>query len=51
MIMILFLQFLGEIFELRQDLIGQKEDKRKEALKGVISAMTIGIKLLKKEQK
>jgi AP-1 complex subunit beta-1 len=32
----------GEIFELREDLNSMKEDKKKEAVKKVIAAMTIG---------
>lgn len=32
----------GEIFELREDLVSMKEDKKKEAVKKVIAAMTIG---------
>lgn len=32
----------GEIFELREELGNQKEEKRKEAVKKVIAAMTVG---------
>lgn len=35
---------IGEIFELREDLNSMKEDKKKEAVKKVIAAMTIGTK-------
>lgn len=35
----------GEIFELREDLNSMKEEKKKEAVKKVIAAMTIGTKL------
>ena len=37
---------IGEIFELREDLNSMKEDKKKEAVKKVIAAMTIGMKFL-----
>jgi vesicle coat complex subunit len=41
---LLVARFLGEIFELREDLVSLKEDRKKEAVKKVIAAMTIGTK-------
>lgn len=39
-----FINFLhlGELFELREELNSLKEDKKKEAVKKVIAAMTVG---------
>lgn len=36
------LAFLGEIFELKAELNNEKKEKRKEAVKKVIAAMTVG---------
>lgn len=33
---------LGEIFELKAELNNEKKEKRKEAVKKVIAAMTVG---------
>lgn len=42
----LVLVSIGEIFELREDLNSMKEEKKKEAVKKVIAAMTIGTKIV-----
>lgn len=34
--------FVGEIFELKAELNNEKKEKRKEAVKKVIAAMTVG---------
>lgn len=34
--------FTGEIFELKAELNNEKKEKRKEAVKKVIAAMTVG---------
>lgn len=38
----LFCIFAGEIFELKAELNNEKKEKRKEAVKKVIAAMTVG---------
>lgn len=36
------IHFAGEIFELKAELNNEKKEKRKEAVKKVIAAMTVG---------
>lgn len=38
----LFSSLAGEIFELKAELNNEKKEKRKEAVKKVIAAMTVG---------
>uniref|UniRef100_A0A8D0GN59 Uncharacterized protein n=1 Tax=Sphenodon punctatus TaxID=8508 RepID=A0A8D0GN59_SPHPU len=38
----LFFLIAGEIFELKAELNNEKKEKRKEAVKKVIAAMTVG---------
>lgn len=38
----LFSSLIGEIFELKAELNNEKKEKRKEAVKKVIAAMTVG---------
>jgi hypothetical protein len=48
---LLYLTLPGEIFELREDLVSLKEDKKKEAVKKVIAAMTIGTKVWRSKRR
>ena len=40
--MLLYFCVSGEIFELKAELNNEKKEKRKEAVKKVIAAMTVG---------
>lgn len=40
--LIMLLSVSGEIFELKAELNNEKKEKRKEAVKKVIAAMTVG---------